>query len=104
MVLVKGETVLVPLVQHFVSYDGPDVSTTAFRLIMIQSLPDDIWFKLDAKVSVEWENDNAVPTTAEVQLGKMYSPSFGVYLDGLIGVGGDKPYDWGIGVGVRFNY
>jgi len=102
--LVKGETVLVPLVQHFESYDGPDLSTTAFRLIMIESLPDDLWLKLDAKVSVEWENDNAVPTTAELQLGKMYSPSFGVYLDGLAGIGSDRPYDWGVGVGVRFNY
>jgi len=40
--LVKGETVLVPLVQQFVSYDGPDVNTTAFRLIAIQSMPNDI--------------------------------------------------------------
>jgi hypothetical protein len=102
--LVKGDTVLVPLVQQFVSYDGPDVNTTAFRLIAIQSMSNDIWLKIDAKVSVEWENDNAVPTTMEVQMGKMYSPSFGVYLDGLIGIGGDKPYDWGVGVGARFNY
>jgi hypothetical protein len=41
---------------------------------------------------------------AELQLGKMYSPSFGVYLDGLIGIGGDRPYVWGVGVGTRFNY
>ena len=102
--LVKGDTVLVPLVQQFVSYDGPDVNTTAFRLIAIQSMPNDIWLKIDAKVSVEWENDNALPTTMEAQLGKMYSPSFGVYLDGLIGIGGDKPYEWGVGVGARFNY
>ena len=41
---------------------------------------------------------------AELQLGKMYSPSFGVYLDGLIGIGGDRPYVWGVGVETRFNY
>ena len=28
---VRGGTVLVPLVQHFVEYDGPDVNQTAFR-------------------------------------------------------------------------
>lgn len=102
--LVRGDTVLVPLVQHFVEYDGPDVNLTAFRLIGIQSLADNFWAKLDAKIPVDWENDNAIPATAEVQLGKMFTPAFGTYVDGLIGIGGDRPYDWGVGVGVRFNY
>jgi len=99
-----GGTVLIPLVQHFMSYDGPDVNQTAFRLIAIQSLPNKFWGKLDAKVPVDWENDNAIPASFEVQLGKMFTPSFGTYVDGLLGIGGDKPYDWGVGVGVRFNY
>ena len=101
---VKGNTTLVPLVQHFLSYDGPDVNTTAIRLIAIQSLPNAFWGKLDAIVPVEWENDNAVPATAEVQLGKMFTSSVGLYVDGLFGVGDDKPYDWGVGVGFRLSY
>jgi hypothetical protein len=80
------------------------VNTTAFRLIAIQSLPNAFWGKLDAIVPVEWENDNAVPATAEVQLGKMFTSSVGMYVDGLFGVGGDRPYDWGVGVGFRLNY
>ena len=104
LALVKGNTVLVPLMQHFQSYNGPDVSTTAIRLIAIQSLPNNYWAKLDVAVPIEWENDNAVPATGEVQLGKMFSPSFGVYVDGLFGIGSDKPYEWGIGMGIRFNY
>ena len=104
LAFVKGNTVLVPLVQHFQSYDGPDISQTAFRLIAIQSLKNNYWTKLDAKVPIDWENGNAIPATAEVQVGKMFSPSFGLYVDGLAGVGGDKPYDWGVGVGVRFAY
>ena len=99
-----GGTVLVPLVQHFVEYSGPDVNKTAFRLIAIQSLPNKFWGKLDAIIPVDWEHDNAIPATFEVQLGKMFKPWFGAYVDGLIGIGGDKPYDWGVGVGVRFNY
>ncbi len=102
--LVKGGTVLVPLVQHFVEYDGPAVNQTAFRLIAIQSFPNEVWGKLDAKIPVDWENDNVVPATAEVQLGKMFTPSFGTYVDGLVGIGSDRPYDWGVGVGVRLNY
>jgi hypothetical protein len=101
--LVRGGTVLVPLLQHFVGYDGPDVSQTSIRLIAIQSLPNDFWGKLDAKIPFDWENDE-VPATVEPQLGKMFTPAFGTYVDGLFGVGGDRPYDWGVGLGVRFNY
>jgi hypothetical protein len=102
--LVRGGTLLIPLVQHFVEYDGPNVNQTAFRLIVIQSLPDNCWGKLDAKMPVDWAHDESIPATVEVQLGKMFSPAFGLYMDGLLGVGGDKPYDWGVGVGLRFNY
>ena len=49
---------------------------------------------------MDWEND-IVPASAEVQIGKMFSSSLGLYVDGLVGIGGDKPYDWGVGVGVR---
>jgi len=102
--MVRNDTVLVPLVQHFVDFDGPDVNTTAFRMIAIQSYANNVWGKLDAIVPVDWENDNEIPATAEVQIGKMFTPAFGLYMDGLLGVGTDKPYDWGVGLGARFNY
>ncbi len=104
LALVRGDTVLVPLVQHFVEYDGPEVNKTAFRMIAIQSFEDNIWGKIDAKIPIDWENDNEIPATFEVQVGKMYSPSSGTYADALFGIGSDRPYDWGVGVGVRFNY
>ena len=100
----RGHTVLVPIVQHFVEYDGPNVNQTAFRLIGIQALPNECWSKLDAKLPIDWADDNAIPATVEVQLGKMFSPTFGLYTDGLVGIGGDKPYEWGVGIGIRFNY
>ena len=101
---VRGNTVLVPLVQHYVEISGPNVNTTAFRLIGIQTLPNKCWAKLDARLPFDWENDNAIPASLELQLGKMFTPKFGIYTDGLVGIGGDKPFDWGVGVGVRFNY
>ena len=102
LVTPKG-TVLIPLVQQFFSYNGPTVNITAMRLIAIQPLPKSFWGKLDFIVPFNWEN-NITPATAEIQLGKMFSSSFGTYVDGLIGIGNDKPYEWGIGIGVRFNY
>ena len=101
---VKGNTVLVPIVQHYVEYDGPDVNQTAFRLVGIQSFSNNFWGKMDFKVPIDWENDNVVPASVETQVGKMFTESFGAYVDGMIGIGTDRPYDWGIGTGVRFSY
>ena len=96
--------VLVPLVQQFMAYSGPTVNTTAYRLIVIQKLPNQLWCKLDAKLPFDWEHDDAIPATAEIQLGKMFTPAFGTYVDGLFGIGSDRPYEWGVGVGLRYNY
>jgi len=99
-----GGTMWIPLVQHFFDYSGEDVSMTAFRLIAMKPLPKQMWLKLDAKVPIDWEHDQAVPATAELQFGKSINKSVGVYVDGLVGIGADRPYDWGIGTGIRFNY
>ncbi|MEH6549308.1 MAG: hypothetical protein V7711_16140 [Pseudomonadales bacterium] len=94
---------LVPLVQHYSEYSGNKVNLTAFRLIGIKSLSKGYWFKLDAKVPFDWENDT-VPASAEVQLGRTFSPGLAAYLDGFAGLGSDRPYDWGLGIGLRFVY
>lgn len=101
--LVKDDWVLVPLVQHFVEYDGPETSQTAIRLIAIRSFPNAYWAKMDFKVPFDWEND-LIPVTSEFQLGKMFNPSFGLYGDLLVGLGSDRSYDWGVGIGARFKY
>ncbi len=99
-----GGTTWIPLVQHFFDYSGEDVSMTAFRLIAMKPLPQQMWLKLDAKVPIDWEHEQAVPATAELQFGKSINKSVGVYVDGLVGIGADRPYDWGVGTGLRFNY
>jgi hypothetical protein len=101
--VVRPSTTLIPLVQHFESYSGEDVSETAFRLIALQTFPDKVWTKADLKVPYDWENDT-IPASFEMQLGKSFTPSFGAYVDLQVGIGGDKPYDWATGVGLRFSY
>ena len=100
----RAGTTIIPLVQQFLSYNGNDVNTTAFRAIVLQVLPDDYWIKLDGKVPVDWENDNSVSATIESQLGKHLSKSVGVYVDGLVGLGGKRSFDYGLGLGLRFKY
>ena len=98
----KGTT-LVPLVQHFLSYNGPNVNTTGLRFIGIQSFPYRIWSKLDLIVPYDWENYK-IPASVEVELGKMSTSFFGVYVSGLTGIGGDSTIDWGASLNVRFVY
>jgi len=95
---------IIPLVQHFSNYNGNTVNTTAFRAIVMKPLPEKSWLKLDAKVPIDWENDNAIPATLELQLGRTYSKRIGAFADLLVGLGSDRPYDWGLGAGIRFNY
>ena len=98
---VSEQTTLIPLVQHDLSYDGNSVNQTSFRLIGMQKLPQQMWLKLDAKVPVDWQHDEAIPASVELQWGKMFNARFGTYVDGLVGVGGDRPYDYGLGIGMR---
>ena len=99
----KSGMSLIPLLQHYTNVSGPDINTTALRLIALQSFNTTWWLKADAKLPYDWENDT-VPATAEFQLGNNISDSKAIYIEGLIGVGSDRLYDWGVGLGFRFKY
>jgi hypothetical protein len=44
------------------------------------------------------------PASAELQWGKMFTQKYGAYVDGLVEVGGYRPYDYGFGIGVRMMF
>jgi len=49
-----------------------------------------------------WEvDDYPIPTTTELQWGKMFNARFGAFVDGLAGIGGDRPYVCGVSIGMR---
>ena len=100
--LESGLTVI-PLLQHYTSINGVDINTTAIRLIALKSFNTAWWWKIDAKVPYDWEN-KTVPAEAEFQLGKNISDGVALYADGRFGLGSDRLYDWGLGLGLRFNY
>lgn len=95
---------LIPLLQHFIGVGGgTDISQTSGRLIAIKPFGEGNWVKMDAKIPYDWEA-NTWPATAEIQVGRNLSKKIALYGDVLIGVGADRPYDYGLGVGLRFNY
>ena len=100
---VKPGLTLIPLLQHFIEYSGNEVNTTAARLIAIQTLSNEKWFKTDLKVPYDWENETW-PTDIELQLGKSFTSTIGSYIDLQAGIGSDRPYDWAVGAGLRINY
>ncbi len=96
--------VLIPLAQHFMSYNGDtDVSLTAARLIALKPFGGGYWAKLDTKVPYDWENEGW-PISAELQVGYNLGPSWAVYAEGLVGIGSDRTFDAGAGLGLRFKY
>lgn len=101
---IKSGLILIPLLQHYISYNGPtDVNLTAMRLIALQPFGDGYWAKLDLKVPYDWTNETW-PASAEVQIGKNIRPGLAIYGDFLLGLGNDRLYDKGLGLGVRFTY
>ncbi len=90
--------------QHFLSYrGGTDISTTALRLIVIKPFGKGYWVKADVKAPYEWENDKW-PVSAEVQVGYNINKKWAIYAEGFVGIGRDRPYNAGVGVGLRFKY
>ena len=98
---ISEKTTLIPLLQHDLSYDGNSVNMTSLRLIGMHSLPQQMWLKLDAKMPIDWQHDEEIPASVELQWGKMFTKKYGAFIDGLVGVGGDRPYDYGVGIGLR---
>lgn len=100
----ETKTALIPLVQHFEDIgSGPSISTTVLRLIALQPFPDGYWGKADVKLPYDWE-EYEWPVEGELELGKMFTPNFGVFVQGLIGIGGNRPYTYGAGLGLRINF
>ena len=100
---------VITLVQYFhsVSEDAnaQKVRTTGPRLIWIYKLPDiGGWLKVDDKFSIDHENDNHSSNILEIQLGKMFTPTIGGYIDYLTSTGGIKQYEDGFGVGLRIAF
>ena len=100
---------LVTLLQYYHSYhedsDADKVRVTGPRLIWIHSFPEyKMWLKVDNKFSIDHENDNDTSNVVEVQLGKMFTPKLGLFVDYFNNTGGYDQYDYGVGFGLRFMY
>ncbi len=104
--LPKPDTGLIAVVKYLKSFDsdpGRDVEATTFSFSGIQQLRRiDGWFRLDAQILINHENDDKSTTTLSFQLGKQFNSTFSVYVDGLLDIAGQKSIDDGYGIAARF--
>jgi len=102
----KPDTLLIGVVKYLKSFDsdpGRDVEVTRFEFSAIQQLRRiHGWFRLDAQILINHENDDKSTTALSFQLGKLFNPGFGVYVEGLLDIAGQKSIDNGFGIAVRF--
>ncbi len=82
---------------------GEDVNITAARVIVLQPFPRQMWLKADIILPYDWESDT-VPAQAELQFGVNVNQQVALYVDGIAGLGHDRLFDWGVGVGLRIKY
>ncbi len=102
----KPDTAVIGVVKYLKSFDsdpGRDVEATTFSFSGIQQLRRiNGWFRLDAQVLINHENDNKSTTALSFQLGKLFNPRFGVYFESLLDIAGQKSIDDGYGIATRF--
>ena len=100
---------LITLVQYFHSVSEDDnaekVRITGPRLIWIHKIPSIRgWLKVDEKFAIDHEDDNHTSNIIEIQLGRMFTPSIGGYVEYLNNNAGVRTYDDGLGVGLRITF
>ncbi len=102
---------IITLVQYFYSYDthdgGSKVRKTGPRLIYIRKLPAIVgWFKADYKGEIDHKDDEDYSSVLELQLGTMFTPRIGAYIEGFLGdsVFSSDAYNYSMGLGIRFMY
>ncbi len=97
---------LIGVVKYLKSFDeepGRHVEETRFAFSGIQKLRRiDGWFRLDARILFNHENDDKSTTALSFQLGKQLKPTFSVYVEGLLDIAGQKSIDDGYGIAGRF--
>jgi hypothetical protein len=93
--------------KHFFSVAGEsdrdDIVQGQYRLILARTTESGWWFLADPQLWVDYEKDDRVHFTTEVEIGKMLTPNTSIWLRGGGHIAGDwDKDDWTISAGFRF--
>jgi hypothetical protein len=96
------------VVQYIHSYredDGaPDVNATASRLLFVRALEEfNGWVRVEFQSLIDHENDDRFSLEGEFQLGKIIADNVGLFAEIRVPLR-SQPFDYGVGIGLRFLY
>lgn len=100
--------IFAPTYQHNLSFAGDgdrgDVNESVLDFYLVMTADNKkSWVTIDPTLGIDWENDERMPFSVEVELGRNIGTLLGgalnAYLRPGIGIGQDRAYDWNIEIG-----
>lgn len=83
--------------------DRADIVQGQYRCILAHTTPSGWWFLADPQLWADYDNDNRLQLSLDLEVGRMINPSTGVWLRGGSRITGDwDKEDWSISAGIRF--
>jgi hypothetical protein len=108
-IFLNSNMIFAPTYQHNLSFAGDDarndVNESVFDFYFVYTADDkESWVTVDPALVIDWENNEAIPFSIEVQYGRKLGTLWGGAVNGFIqpgiGIGQDRAIDWNIEVGI----
>jgi hypothetical protein len=105
---INKNTIFAPSYQHDFSFAGDDdradVNQSVFDLYFVFTSDDKKQFiQVDPQIILDWENDKEqfiFKTTFGQRVGSLWGGAVNFTVAPSVGIGNDRPYDWGVEVGL----
>lgn len=105
-----GKSVFFPNIQHYFSIDGDDrrsdISLTTLKPNLLTRWPNKVYTFLEPQFTIDWEHNDRVGLTVELEVGKILQKNIAAWLRPGIGVINrnvvQTVYEWNIEVGMRY--
>lgn len=92
------------ILQHTRSYNGSsDINASTLSITGVRQFRKDGWVSSNLVIVRDWEYDAWRPSFS-LQAGYNFDKGKAIYIDGMAGVGQDRLFDAGAGIGLRFYY
>jgi hypothetical protein len=100
----ESEVTAAAVLQHTQSYNGSsDIEATTLSITTVRQFRKAGWISSNVVIIRDWEY-NAWRSSFSLQAGYGFGNGKAIYVNGMAGLGRDRLFDVGAGLGLRFNY
>lgn len=90
--------------QHIRSYNGSsDINASSLSITGVRQFRKAGWISSNIVITRDWEYE-AWRSSLSLQAGYSFARGKAIYVDGMAGIGADRLFDVGAGLGLRFYY